>query len=494
MIRRAWLFSLLAYLGMLPIAPGAEWSRLDVDGFTYIGNVGDRQLKSTASDLRLFRHVLSRFITSSPSGDAMPVHVFILSKDFWERYARPVEGLAGVFVPSLFEANILLDGAGGWTSARTVVFHEYTHYYMHNLDKFDYPPWFNEGLAQFLSVMYRSGNRVILGAMPEGRWISTDDGVWLPFSRLVQADYESVEYRQHDGGSQLYPQSWLLVHYLLVNRMDLQTGLNRFLGDMNGGTDPETATRDAFNVTATQMDDDLKAYAHRREYAVLPIPAPKELDRSMPKVTHLNEAEALKELGHAALTAEPEDTRRLVPLFTRVLEINPEDVSAMAGLGMAQSQAGQTEQAERLIAAVARSETTDSRALRWCGEFYIGQMLRAGAETETGKRSQETALHCLERAVKANPGDYLALYNLTQATQIAGDPPEINISLALESALERFPQSEYLRYAIAVRQVQAGNVDNGITMLREAIKLARDQDFRRQLIKVLGQVSTLRSH
>lgn len=493
-MRRALLLFVLAYFSGLQVAPAEEWSRLEVDGFTYIGNVGDRKLKSVALDLRLFRQVLSRFITSSPSGDAMPVQVFILSKDYWERYARPTEGLSGVFVPSLFEANILLDGDGGWASAKTIVFHEYAHYYIHNLDKFEYPPWFNEGLAQFLSVMYRRGNKVILGAMPEGRWISTDDGVWLPFARLVQVDYDSAEYRDHDGESQLYPQSWLLLHYFLVQRMDLQSGLNRFLSDMDDGTDPEAASRAAFGLTTAQMDDELKAYARRRQYAVRPYPAPKGLDRSMPGVTRLSEAEALSALGHAALTAGSDDSRRLVPLFTRLLEINPEDVSAMAGLGMAQRQAGKVDEADRLLAAVASSQTTDSRSLRLCGEFFVGRMLREGIETPTGKRDQQTALNCLDRAVRTNPRDYLALYNLAELTRNTGEPSGIDIRSALAAALERFPQSEHLKYALAAQYLQAGDLDTGSALLREAIGLARDAKYRRQLVELLGRVSTLRSN
>jgi hypothetical protein len=42
----------------------ADWSRIEVDGFTFTGDVDERRLKAIASDLRLFRYAIGRYITT----------------------------------------------------------------------------------------------------------------------------------------------------------------------------------------------------------------------------------------------------------------------------------------------------------------------------------------------------------------------------------------------------------------------------------------------
>jgi Flp pilus assembly protein TadD len=465
-------------------ACAAEWHRLEADGFTFIGDVGAQRLRRIALELHEFRDLVSRFITNRPTGDVMPVRVFAVTRSTWERSLRPRDLVDGVFVPRMFGADILINAESGWDRARMVVLHEYTHYHVHNLDKFPYPLWFDEGLAQFLGAALRDGEDVVLGYMPRGKWLATDNAGWIPFERMVQIDYDAPEYGRHAAATtQFYSQSWLFMHYLLNGRPELQDGLNRFLTAPTSGDALAAATRDAFGMDPAQLDEQLLAYARAGRYRIRPYPIPARQLKEVAQPVTMNETVALREMGLAALRAAPTDPSRLAPVFSAVLRASPSDTRAMAGLAMVLDATGNTVDADRWIGAVWSAAEPDSQALRLCGEYQVEQAQRDAAALDTSRLIK--AQNCFAKALKNDPDDYDALYGLAQTTPLSGQPLSVDIEAALNEASERYPQNEFLAVALAVTHAAAGRREAALEAARRAAGLSRDPEMRRSIIGLM---------
>jgi len=486
-----WRRAILALLASawIPVVPAAaaDWSRLEVDGFTLIGDVDERRLKAIATDLRLFRYAIGRYITTVPSGDAMPIRVLASSEATWERHLRPREGLAGFFIPGLFDGDILIDADHGWDSARMTVYHEYTHHYMHNLDKFPYPVWFNEGLAQFLSTTARDGRSLILGRMPYGNWLKTGDDSWIPLSRLAKVDHDSPEYIGHEQQSQFYLQSWLFVHYMLVGDQSLRDGLNAYLGDTVNGGDPAVAAAKAFGRSFETLDSELKSYFRKQNFRVLKLPAPAKIDKVKEKAAPLSEQEAMRALGLAALRGHPQDPQRVAPVFKRLLEIDAGDTTAMAGLALTLVDEDEDE-ADRWIKSVEESARADPMALRLCGDFHIEQ-LDGDAAAEGAEDYVARARECYQRAFAADPADDYALIGMARLSESRLPEDSSALISSLERALGRYPQSEYLALELARIFYNTGEDERALATLRRAISVTRDPAMRRELAVLLRKLS-----
>jgi tetratricopeptide (TPR) repeat protein len=477
---------------LVGFAQGAQagWLRLDVDGYPLIGDVSEKRLQLIASDLRFFRFAIGRYITSTPSGDALPIMVYAVSDDLWEDNVRPRPDLAGIFVPGAFQADVLLDAEGGWERSRMVVYHEYTHYYIHNLDKFPYPTWFHEGLAQFMAPTIRDGKELLLGRMPYGNWLGLND--WIPMSRLLVVDNSSPEYLNHSGQSQFYGESWLFMHYLLVDSLQRRDGINRLLSQMVNGADPASATQAAFGASPEALDAELQAYYRKQKFRVIPIPAPEKLEKVKTAAVPMSEAAALREVALATLRGGPDDAERVIPLLRRALELAPDDKAALAGLATALERTGKTTEADAAMEKASQPEVKDAVALRLCGEYYATHAAKTQDEPASEK-SLADARQCYVRAIEANPGDYQSLVDVVLGTTEPSAEDTAKWMSALEQAQARYPQSEYVSYALSRTYFENGQHEKALAMLKRAAESTRDPVRRRTIANQLRVMSLMRA-
>ncbi|MEO1230626.1 MAG: hypothetical protein AAFZ18_17155 [Myxococcota bacterium] len=96
-----------------------------------------------------------------------------------------------------------------YASAMRVALHEYVHHLQHGPGRPAMPPWYREGMAEYLSgfKVERSG-RWLIGGVQLGRAMELQQGRWLPLKQLVEDGLPDERL------SMWYAQSWFLVHYL----------------------------------------------------------------------------------------------------------------------------------------------------------------------------------------------------------------------------------------------------------------------------------------
>ena len=113
-----------------------------------------------------------------------------------------------------------------------MIFHEYTHFYLASQFAGEYPPWFNEGMAELMGFAKFDQGMAIM-QVPMWRVYEARDGDWIPFERLIRVDHNSPEYQSHKLANSFYSQAWLTVHYGMVENRTFGKQMFEFLNLLN---------------------------------------------------------------------------------------------------------------------------------------------------------------------------------------------------------------------------------------------------------------------
>src|SRR5690349_20330448 len=91
--------------------------------------------------------------------------------------------------------------------------HEYVHLVVQHLN-LKFPPWLNEGLAEFYSTLRMQGDKILLGAPVAGRLQAMLREKWVPLATIVSAGHDSPYYNEKNRAGSLYNEGWALVHMM----------------------------------------------------------------------------------------------------------------------------------------------------------------------------------------------------------------------------------------------------------------------------------------
>jgi len=191
---------------------------------------------------------------------------FSAGKPFSFSEGRPGLGFHEDDAPYLFaflmycSNAIVMDGDAEGPDTLHLVFHEYTHYYLSSQFSGEYPPWFNEGLAEVMGYAKFSESRVVL-QIPMFRVYEARDSDWIPFDRMIKIDHSSPEYQSHELANSFYAQAWLMVHYGLLEDQDFGRQIFKYLTQLNSLVPQEEATRAVFGNDLGAVDGKLRSYS-----------------------------------------------------------------------------------------------------------------------------------------------------------------------------------------------------------------------------------------
>ncbi len=140
--------------------------------------------------------------------------------------------------------------------SRTVLFHEYVHHLSFTNLRVAYPPWYQEGFAEFLSTVEFTDTQCDIGKFTNDRaeWLTYGD--WLGIEEFLQNEPWSMT---PDKTSQFYAQSWLAAHYLF-GQPQRNAGFNRYCVALQNGGKPLEAFEPAFGITPAAFDQELRDY------------------------------------------------------------------------------------------------------------------------------------------------------------------------------------------------------------------------------------------
>ncbi|PYR06300.1 MAG: hypothetical protein DMG00_19085 [Acidobacteria bacterium] len=196
------------------------------------------------------------------------------------------------------DVSIIVAGLARYAESSAIIFHEYAHLLVHTAVR-DVPVWLNEGLAEYYSTFaLKNGGRQADIGRPIARHVQLLRERLLPVAQLLAVDQTSALYNEGERRSIFYAESWALTHYLLMERPNGASIVNRYLTAVAAATPSEKAFVDATGVSLKEMDTELLRYVTRPTFSALTFVLADRVDVDEPeRARTISAAEAEARLG-----------------------------------------------------------------------------------------------------------------------------------------------------------------------------------------------------
>lgn len=490
-LRVAVTFAALGFACVLHAAEPkiGKYVKYDTGEFVIVTSRNPAQARRIVEDLARFRLVLERVLAKRATKSDFPTTIVIASASDWKNWLQPAERVAGFFQPARFANYITFNGDASREEVLAIVFHEYTHYFLRSQFSGEYPPWFNEGLAEFMGNARFEKNEVIL-QVPVWRVLEARQGSWIPFERLLRVDEYDAEYRSHKLAGSFYAQSWLAVQYGMVENRDFGRQILKYLNELNKLVPQEQAAKTSFGDLAA-ADKLLFDYSRRSSLPQGGMTLSELPQGTFPAGVPLDEMAAMSILAGVMLDSRlpPGRVRPLVDSLERRDPNKARAAILAARVAHAdQDHAGFDQAVSRAEAALAPGDWEQRRelaAVLLTSGMDSGPMsARKSADT---RRDIERAMKWFGEAIQHNNQDIEALWGFGTAAT------ELNRNLdvaeqALVSAYKRAPSSPELSVSLANLKSRQDKPEGMIPYLEDTIRYATDLGTRQWANDTLVEV------
>jgi tetratricopeptide (TPR) repeat protein len=317
-----------------------------------------------------------------------------------------------------------------------------------------YPLWYSEGFAEFLSTVTKREELLVVGGFPKARIWAFENLTWVSIKRIISAtDYGSITGRDR---YMLYPESWALVHYLALDRekgRSLPKDMTLYMQLISEGVAPKDAFEEAFGETTASAGLRIRRTLNAGTLRVIGIPIEKiEYDRMPPKARVPSTEEISVKLGQLALSVG--NGKRAEEDFAGAIALNPNNARAQAGMGDAHKIQKRWEAAEPHFRRAVEIDGSDPLNYLDLAEFLHDSALeQQTAEAATELLAAARAAYARSRELdEAKPEGWV----MDGRTYLAfGENPREGISL-LKRGLEILPSSHEILESLAEAYVALG--------------------------------------
>ena len=453
----------LAVLGCAS-TPAADrgWIEISSKNFSVFTSMKQPDARELLENLELFRAALLKVTKLRDTRPRIPTEIYAFEQSSDYDQFRPARYAAGHFTSTLRGNLVVLSTGKDSLSARVIVYHEYTHFLVHNEARGRYPRWFDEGFAELLSSVDVLGTMVRIGAVPpySASWLRY--GTKLPYARVIRApDFEG--WSDKEVGA-YYAQAWLLVHYLVLGQHfdDFPERLERYRQRADRTGDDEQAFSEAFGIDVHELADRLKQYA--TQIPTFGLPRSGLAPESVTTARDVPSDEIAERLGWLAFSG------RKIPVaqayFARASEANPKNARAIAGIAEIDKLNGRWREAE-----VSYQRAVELAPDDWQNQLEIAEYFAYRAQRDEADRDANLA-HArehLSRAIELAPTIPEGHAALGATYTIGDQPPEPRIA-PLEHALELLPSNPSIEYPLAQLYSRAGRRAQAIELLRPLVR------------------------
>lgn len=481
-------------------APAADrWTEISSPHFIVLTNSSEKNGLHIANQLEQMRSVFHTIFPTGTSDDDVPITVFALKdkKSFQtlEPAAYLAKGqlnLAGYFQRSEESNYILLrlDAQGEHPFA--IVYHEYTHYMLRNLEEW-LPAWLDEGMAEFYQNTDIDGKEVRMGQPSAANINLLRDNRLIPLTTLLQIDHSSPYYHEEQKGNIFYAESWALTHYLLIKDGQNKTHrLEDYANFMMQGQDSIAAAQSAFG-DLTKLDHALDAYVRQLNFMLYKANYVPTVNQSSFQVKPVDEAnvDAVR-ADVLALVGRTEEAR---VLLASVLEQDPKNTKAYETMGFIELRSGHASAAQKWF-----GEAAQLNSPSYLTHYYYGLLRIRNGDAEDGT----AVISTLNQAITLNPKfapayDALATYYLGRGGKLeeayiqelracAVDPGNVNYRLNAASILadqHKFPS------ALSVLNEAAGMARTTIDKENVQFKIRQTKDYQASVERQQAEATSI---
>lgn len=479
---------LLVFAALLATPAEAQWRQATTRHFIIHGAADESTIREAAVRLEKYHFLLRALTGAREAASPVKLKVYLMRNPAGVQGTMPGGGGGGVLGyyyatargafnvntlrgPSLGRAGIR---AGSDNSAneigQQVLLHEYAHHFMYQYFPNNYPTWYSEGFAEFVSTAMIGDNDVIeVGHPPPLRTITLSQNTWLPLERMLTArSYGDVG---ADIGM-LYAEGWLLVHYLFTQPGG-KDQLRRYLELIGSGQTYQQATEAVWGAGARELNSALRSYSRSRLNALrLPFRAIDVGPIEMRDLRPAEEALILSDIRLSAGVLQSEAQEFAVYVRRQAVRF-PNDPYALRLLAEAEDAAGNYaasgQAAERLLALV----PGDPKGLMLRASAQMEALRAAGNDSE--EAWQEAREHLLE-ANRRDPNDAQVLLAYYQSFSSERQVPPAHAQNSLVRAMNLVPQDGYLRYLVAADFEARDMIEEAITIIRPVASSAHAGD------------------
>jgi len=465
-----------------------KFVQYDAGEFVVVTSRSGAQARRIMEDLVKFRVTLERVLGKRATRNAFPTTIVITSAGDWNKWLQPGRDVAGFFQRARFSNYMAINGDAPTEEALHVMFHEYTHYYLASQFAGEYPPWFNEGLAELMGWAKFDKGMALL-RVPMYQVYEARDGDWIAFERLIKVDHDDPEYQSHKLAPSFYAQSWLTVNYGLIENRIFGAQIFRYLQKLNTLVPEDEAAREAFGDLAA-ADKLLRDYSHYSSIAGGGINL-----GEVPEV-QLPESKALTNFDSMAILADVMLETRLAPAriqpLVQMLERHDPNVARAAILAARLAQAND-DNAE-FDAAVGRAERAVAPGDWQQRRELASVLLTSGLDSSpmSSRKSEDMdndvkrAMKWFAEAIAHNNQDVEALWGFgTAATRL-----DKNLDLAEQALLAAYklaPASAEIAMSLANVKARQEKPEDMVPFLEDTVRYSTDLHTRRWASETLKQ-------
>ena len=328
------------------------WHEARTDHFVVMTDAGERRARQLVDELETFRRFVIEEGGLDLTEDALPFHIIAVSgqsdlnalvgnQNVFGAFQQTYRG--GLSVVNLNaraydgtdDLNVTVTPLGRRFDVRenfrTVgmdgVLHEYVHHLLATDQNRRYPIWFHEGYAEYLSTLRKGPDgKVRVGAKLPHRLdeLNQRGFRWIPLGALFNAR----RYETGHGEGSFYPQSWVLVHYMMA-KPERRAKLYEFLDRLNEPVvDAQPIFEDVWGEDVETVAGRVRQYARsgkfrvqKHDVSIAPLPEP--IVRIMPR------SDVAEALAYATLRFRPDSLPEATRLVEEAAAIDPTNMRAL---------------------------------------------------------------------------------------------------------------------------------------------------------------------
>jgi tetratricopeptide (TPR) repeat protein len=317
-----------------PVEAAPRWNYFSSLELEVVGPVSEDAALEMAQRLALFRQLFLKTLgISRNSGSPLRVYLFEGDRELQPflplKDGKPLQS-SGFFHRDLDRETLVLHLGTGTRQTSEVAFHLYAHLLSGPLT--EWPAWWREGLAEFLSTAEFGTNKVRLGQAPERHLAYFRTHPPLPLAELLGVDRNSLSYDEGTKSGPFYATSWLLVHKLLVKSgLRHLVGASEFHRLLSSGNDAQQALVKAFQVDAAGLEAELKQTGRQFVFSAMQVDLEAPWDAQKTSTTQPSPPEVQAYLGDLLYRSlreiDAEDS------FNKAIALDPQLPLAYEGLG-----------------------------------------------------------------------------------------------------------------------------------------------------------------
>jgi len=362
------------------VAAFAEPIKVESENIILYGDVNAEAAQKIVRDLEIYRRTIFAMVNKTPRAADKKLTIYSFDSE------RPLakffgnKGTAGLYTNGAdgpIFINVVKKAYRKGKFEEQVAKHEFSHHVLHAIVEDDFPRWYDEGFANYLSSFDVEGDVITVGAPTVAHGKVLERGRLMNVNDVLSSIRVYPWNKKGDGASYLsgafYGQSWLYVHYM-QNNPAYGKALPDYLARLKKGVAPLQAFEGAFGVTPLDFHNQAKKYFAADAFPVLQFKAqPVFLDVAMETDTidtAALELELLSAQSNILGDDNKGDYRKRLDRVEDGLGQTPRVMTARAQLELAEENYAAAVKA----AEIAKAATPDDlRVMRMLGDAYKGR-------------------------------------------------------------------------------------------------------------------------